>query len=176
MDSIRKTETDTINLRIESYKWYAPGYRYPLFETMINRSHSVNDTTEIPDIATSFYYPLSQRSNIVNDEANKSILDSIQNGNMNETQTTKDTLLFEYNYYPNPVKSVLTFELLLDYPSTVSFRVFDLSGHLEFIENKGMLSDRLQYFRFSLSNLGIGEHVLHIMVNGQIAKATIMKL
>lgn len=174
MDSVKIAETDSIYLKTESFKWFVPGYRYPVFETIMNRSHSVTDTTSIPDIATSFYFPPSQHSYLENDEGNMKILDSIQAGNSNESKG--DSLLFKFNYFPNPLRTFLSVELLLDNPSNVSFRVSDLAGHMVFNQNEGFLASGMHYFSLNLNRLQLGEYVLYILVNDQIARATLMKL
>jgi hypothetical protein len=76
IDSMRLANTDTIYFRTETCRWYAPGYRYPVFETICNHSRSVLDTTEMGDVETAFYFPPSMHNYLENDPDNMAVLDN----------------------------------------------------------------------------------------------------
>lgn len=176
MDSLRKASTDTIYFRMETCKWYAPGYRYPLFETISNHSRSAHDTTEMEDISTALYFPQSLHNYLKNDPENMAMLDSISAAEKVNEPLSGDTLKFDYNCYPNPIRNNLQVELLLDFPSTVTFRVFDIAGNLEFTQQEGNYPVGLHYFTLGLSGLRYGGHILHFVVNEQSAQTVLLKL
>lgn len=171
-----KERTDSIYFRTETCRWYAPGYRYPLFETICNKSrHLKNDTLEANDVATAFYFPPSKHSYLKVDPENQKILDSLQIVRESAIPSQTDTLLFDYNYYPNPIRSDLNVELLLDLPSTVLFRIFDSSGNLMLSQQEGSHAAGQHYFTLQTSRIRPGEYLLHIVVNYQTAYAVLMK-
>jgi hypothetical protein len=169
-------KTDSIYYHTETCRWYAPGYRYPLFETICNYGKALpEDSCEKKDISTAFYFPPSKHDYLVDDPKNKAIIDSMavaRDTIVNEA----DTLLFDYNFYPNPVRSVLYLELLLDVPSSVVFHVFDTSGNLVAFSDEKTQSAGMHYFSISLSNLRTGEFVLHITVGEQTASSILIKI
>lgn len=166
-------KTDSVLFRTEACRWYAPGYRYPLFETIRNMAHLTRkDTAETADIATAFYFPPSRHTYLEEDPGNQAVLDSLLAAG---TLAPSDTLLFDYNYYPNPVRSELNVELLLDLPSAVTFRLFDSSGTLVMTSQEGSFPAGVHYFTLNTSRLRFGEHLLHIVVNHQTAGAIILK-
>jgi len=170
-------KTDSILYRTQICRWYAPGYRYPLFETICNRSHLTRiDTTEMDDIATAFYFPPSSHTYLGNDPENQAIIDSLLTVHETGVTQSTDSLLFDYNYYPNPVKSNLYVELLLDKPSTVTFRIFDSSGMLVLTSQEGFHPSGINNFTLKTNRLQFGEHVLHIVVNNQTAHAVLLKI
>jgi len=175
IDSMRTADTDTICYRTETCRWYALGYRYPVFETICNHSHSIHDTTEMEDIATAFYFPSSMHGYLESDPENVAVLDSLIAADA-AAQVTPETLLFDYNCYPNPVRTDLYIELLLDLPSNVTFRVYDTAGNLEFTQQEGYYPAGLHYFTLNLSTLRFGDHLLHFIVNEQMAQTLIIKL
>jgi hypothetical protein len=170
------TGPDSINFRTETYRWYAPGYRYPLFETLCNRSRkSPRDTSEMGDIATAFYFPPSQHTYLENDPENKAVLDSLERLREDLRSSPADSLLFDYNFYPNPVRTDLNVELLLDLPSTVVFSVYTTSGQPVMRIEEGYYQSGLHAFTLNLSKLRFGEYLLYVQVNKQTAQSVLLK-
>jgi hypothetical protein len=167
---------DSICYRTETYRWYAPGYRYPLFETICNHSRkNQQDTTEIGDIATAFYFPPSMHAYLDNDPQNKAVLDSLQRSKEKGQRNPTDTLFFDYNIYPNPVMSELHVELLLDFPSSVALSVYTTSGNLVLRKDEGAFNAGQNTFTLNLSSIRFGEYLLYIKVNDQVAKSVLLK-
>jgi|GEM_PF-1765716 len=175
-----REKTDSIYYRTETCRWYAPGYRYPLFETICNKSHvAKTDTSETKDVATAFYFPPSMHVYLENDPENKAILDSLitlKESNLTEDKFVSDVLLFDYNIYPNPVKSDLNIELLLDQSSEVSFRIVDASGKIVMTSLEGKYPAGIHNFTLKTNKLRFGNYVLHIIVGKQVANAMLLKI
>lgn len=175
IDSMRMVSTDTIYFRTETCKWYAPGYRYPVFETICNYSHLANDTVEVKDISTAFFFPPIKHDYLESDPENVAVIDSLKIVDA-AAKATQDSLFFDYNCYPNPVRNDLQVELLLDLPSNVTFRVYDLAGNLEFTKQEGQFPAGLHLYNLNLIDLNAGPHLLHFIVNEQTAQALIIKM
>lgn len=46
------------SIKLETYSWYAQGYRYPVFETV--KSQGIMSDSVVDQFKTSFYYPISK--------------------------------------------------------------------------------------------------------------------
>lgn len=172
-----KEKTDSIYFRTETFRWYAPGYRYPLFETICNKSHlTKKDNLESKDIATAFYFPPSMHTYLESDPKNKAIIDSLLAENKDKDISSSDSLLFDYNYFPNPVKNDLNVELFLDQRSYVTFRIVDTSGKIILTSMEGVLSAGTHDFTLRTNRLRFGNYVLQIIVGKQIAYALLLKI
>jgi hypothetical protein len=170
------TGQDSIYFRTETCRWYAPGYRYPLFETIRNYSRMTpRDTAEIDDIATAFCFQPSMHTYLENDQKNKAVLDSLQKQRTRSQSFPNDTLRFDYNLYPNPVRTDLSVELLLDLPSRVRLVVCTMSGNTELKKDFGNFDAGQHTLTQSLGHLNAGYHVLHIQVNEQAVQVVILK-
>jgi len=173
---VLKEKTDSIFFRTETCRWYAPGYRYPLFETICNHSHkTLNETIEMRDIETAFYFPPSMHAYLDNDPENKAILDSIKQLKERGVKEPSDTLSFDYNIYPNPVKTDIQVDLLLDLPSSVVISVFTTSGECAFRKEEGFFDAGQHTFSLQLGQLRFGEYLLYIKVNEQFAQMVLLK-
>jgi hypothetical protein len=171
------SEVDSLYFRTVSYKWYAPGYRYPLFETICNFGRwERRDTSESNDFSTAFYYPPTQHTYLEDDLENKAILDSLKNIRHTVYSNPNDTLLFDFNFYPNPVRNDLNVELLLDYFSEVVLSVYTTSGNKVFSQDEGWNAPGRHNYTLRLDRLRMGEYLLYIRVNQQIARTTLIKL
>lgn len=175
-EQMLKEKTDSLYFRTETCRWYAPGYRYPLFETVSNHGRVLpGDTVEIDDMSTAFYFPPSKHIYVEDDPENKAILDSIK-AIVKEDLTPSDSLLFEYNYYPNPVRNDLEVELLLEKASKVTFRVFDSSGNVVLVDQEGNQPSGVRRFTLKTNKLRFGEYILHMEVDNQTAYALLLKI
>lgn len=62
---------ENAGMRLETYAWYAPGYRYPVFETV--RSSVKKNNSEIDDYSVSFYFPPAALEDLAEDPENERI-------------------------------------------------------------------------------------------------------
>jgi hypothetical protein len=177
--NIIKDKRDSIDFCTEVCRWYAPGYRYPIFETIRNKSrHKDTKGTkniEMDDIATAFYFPPSMHKYLENDPENKAILDSLQHLSEEKSKKASDELIFDYNIYPNPIKTDLKVELLLYKPSSVSLSVYTTYGERIILKDEGFLETGQHSCTINMSRLRIGEYLLVIKVNKQKAQAVLIK-
>ncbi len=136
-DSINyRLRADSAVLLIDTYKWYAAGYRYPVFETVSTRSSPASAKNEC--FTTAFYSPPEKQLYLRTDEKNDSLLSELrekdklqerarQSGNNLEGSVVNDNIEFTYNFYPNPVESQLNFEYYLSKDARVSFALHSIA-------------------------------------------------
>lgn len=132
-DSIRPNVQDKI---IETYKWYAKGYRYPVFETVHN---IINDTLFF---GTSFLFPPRQHTytdikDITrSDSLNRSWdIDKKNKSKNKDSETYQDGIgrdMSERNYevFPNPTDSYLNIKYAITKPSRINISLYTEDGRL----------------------------------------------
>ena len=132
-DSIRPNVQDKV---IETYEWYAKGYRYPVFETVHN---IINDTLFF---GTSFLFPPRQHTytNIKDitrsDSLNRSWdIDKKNKSKNKDSETYQDGIgrdMSERNYevFPNPTDSYLNIKYAITKPSRINISLYTEDGRL----------------------------------------------
>ena len=132
-DSIRPNVQDKV---IETYKWYAKGYRYPVFETVHN---IINDTLFF---GTSFLFPPRQHTytdikDITrSDSLNRSWdIDKKNKSKNKDSETYQDGIgrdMSERNYevFPNPTDSYLNIKYAITKPSRINISLYTEDGRL----------------------------------------------
>ena len=132
-DSIRPNVQDKV---IETYKWYAKGYRYPVFETVHN---IINDTLFF---GTSFLFPPRQHTYTDikdvtrSDSLNRSWdIDKKNKSKNKDSETYQDGIgrdMSERNYevFPNPTDSYLNIKYAITKPSRINISLYTEDGRL----------------------------------------------
>ena len=186
VDSIQyHLQTDSAVLMTETYRWYAAGYRYPIFETVSTGSPPTDAKAEY--FTTAFYFPPEKHTYLKTDQENTSLLsellekDKLQNGNTNnpgnniEGNAVIDNIEFTYNYYPNPVESQLNFEYYLSKDAKVSFGLYSISGFLVYRSPVKSLRTGTYSETIDMGYCSRGEYILTILVNNKPSSEKIIK-
>lgn len=126
----------------DTYKWYAEGYRYPVFETVINSIYR-NGQLFNQD-KTSFYYPPGEQNYGLNDDPEnreKRERMTAEKEKRKETEEEYENPNYiqgsvNYNVYLNKEKSELRIEYQLEKTTGIAFRLFDIQGKLLFQQPK----------------------------------------
>ena len=163
--SINPAMNDSLEMVVESYKWYSKGYRYPIFETI--KAINTTDTTNVQEYQTAFFFPPQEHLYLDDDKENLAVLDSLWNLDHNKEIdnpiTNPETeIKLSYNFYPNPVESQLTLEYYLESLTTVNVTIYSMEGKLI----KSLAIDRkdkgLHTEYIDCSNLNKGTYILRI--------------
>ena len=170
--------TDTHQL--ETCRWYAKGYRYPIFETV--RSINRNDNTEI--FSTAFYYPPQEHFYLDTDPENLALLEDIwdiENKEQNNKQEQANSKAIEIadimlcKAYPNPVETRLTIEYELKEEAQVSFQLVSMQGSPVKTISKKQQNAGYYHETIDCSGLHQRSYVLRITANNQFVNQTIIK-
>lgn len=178
-------QSDTSVLMVETYKWYAAGYRYPIFETVSIGSPPTDAKAEY--FTTAFYFPPHKHAYLKTDEKNTQLRaqllekDKRQTGSINnsgnnvEGSIVINDIEFTYNYYPNPVESQLNFEYYLSKDAKVSFGLYSISGFL--VYRSPVKSSRTGTYSetIDMGYCSRGEYILTILVNNKPFSEKIIK-
>lgn len=156
---------DSVSLRLESYSWYALGYRYPVFETY--KSYIIQSDTTLENFSTSFYYPIEELYELAPDPANEAVLDT-QPEDIN-------TVFTEASYQPNPVENVLTINYKLTRPAQIWFSVHNNIGISVCQTGNQHLSEGYNSTAINMGHLITGTYTLYVHVDDMVMNMTIIK-
>jgi len=160
---------------IETYRWYAKGYRYPIFETV--RNINLKDSTEI--FATAFLFPPQEHYYLDNDPKNMALLDSIWNANSTNSfsidSQTSHGFTRSYSIYPNPVENQLTVEFKTKGKSDASVILYSSTGKIYKKIDKLNLTTGYYTETINCSDLPSGIYLIKIITGDQIITNKIIK-
>lgn len=160
--------TSEIALDIENFKWYSKGYRYPIFETIKTIERSITDTIPGDGFSTAFFFPPQNHFYLDTDPENLAVLDSLWNIDHQQKDpiisedNTKPNTTLSYNFYPNPVSTILTVEYYLEQPSSVTISLYNLEGRLIKTVIKPISSSGVYSEQIDCSSLAKGTYIISI--------------
>lgn len=164
----------------ETYKWYAAGYRYPVFETI--RTGNLSDSLKAEFFSTAFYYPPGMHQYLKTDTANTELQKKIQkntfkqvNNDDNHDNPAKSPLDFSYNIYPNPVQTELTFEYYISDYANISYGMYDMSGRQLFLIPTKKYSAGVYRYYINMNDYLRGEYLIQIHINTTVFSEKIIK-
>ncbi|QIK52891.1 T9SS type A sorting domain-containing protein [Dysgonomonas sp. HDW5B] len=175
---VKSKKPQNFNIVSETYKWYAKGYRYPVFESI--KTYHQEDSLQAKAFKTSFFFPPGEHLYLDDDKENLAVLDSLWNIKhpLQPETGSSDTEIagnFSYNFYPNPVESQLTIEYYLENATTVTISLYAMDGkQLRNItvgkKDKGLHTEYMDF-----STLAKGTYILRIEANHQAVSDKIIK-
>ena len=171
---------DSDILSIDSYKWYATGYRYPILETILTSNLHENSIT--PCFSAAFYYPPEFHYYLTNDEPNSKILDKLKREKLFLQTQGKDSInigleesFFRYSCYPNPVLNLLTLNFFLKCDAIFSYSLYDMQGKLYQQTDPHKLISNSYSLNINMNNCLFGPYILEIRINGKLYSEKIIK-
>lgn len=176
--SINPAMNDSLEMVVESYKWYSKGYRYPIFETI--KAINTSDTTNVQEYQTAFFFPPQEHLYLDDDKENLAVLDSLWNLDHNKEIdnpiTNQETeIKLSYNFYPNPVESQLTLEYYLESLTTVNVTIYSMEGKLIKSLAIGRKDKGLHTEYIDCSNLAKGTYILRFEAGSEVMSDKFIK-
>ena len=169
-DSISiRLATDSVLFVTETYRWYARGYRYPVFETVRSWEQSRSNNGENEFVAEAFFFPPEEQVFLEDDEANVAI--------RNEITTNNDPWAgLTYNIYPNPVNNLpLEVEIYLPKPADIHAQMRNSMGHVVWNQTFGSYPAGTVNFQIPCAGLPVNNYILDIWLNEHLISSIIMK-
>lgn len=175
---------DTIMLRLKDYRWYAEGYRYPVFETVCCETFRLG--IPIAYYTTAFYYPPEEHVYLENDPLNMQLQELLKDKSLSaghshfspeddEDNHIQTELSVYYNTYPNPVNENLSIEYYLSDIAPVYIRLFDLNGRLLVHKNLNMQRAGVHSETISMDIYSKGNYILQLVVSDKTYVEKIIK-
>jgi len=163
--------TDSILMAVETFRWYARGYRYPVFETVRSWVERRGDT-EIEHFNTAFFFPPQDHYYLEDDEANQKIIE------MQKQQDKKYNPLedVKFNAFPNPVSTLLDVEVFLPVEAKIKLQIRSVANKNVYLnENRGKFSKGIHRFQLDVWKLPPGYYLLNIWADNYMLDYTILK-
>jgi len=149
---------------LETYNWYAPGYRYPVFETV--KSFVIEGNIKKEDYSTAFYFPLSGLEALI-DPDNEAIRE--------ESKQDRNILLSCY-VAPTLVDSECTLFFELSVNALINIKLCDIMGNTVSLHRHQLqLSAGKHEEKILMIGLRKGYYVVHISANNYTTNQIIMK-
>ena len=172
---------DSSSLQVDTWRWYAEGYRYPVFESV--EGSVCRQGSESPYFATSFYYPPHEQYYALDDDSdNRERRDgfvekeySVSNGN-GEDGNGKDYSDERISYGISiDAQGELKIDYLLNESADVLIGLYDLQGRqLSDVRRQekpvGRYTETL-----SLAGFPDGEYLLRLVVGGKTYGEKVLK-
>ena len=180
-----RLDADSMVWMVDTYRWYAAGYRYPVFETVRTGNYRDNNRTYF---TTAFFYPPAEHSYVESDGKNQSLQEDLRKSDLaasgagygNNLQgenpdPARDQIEFTYNIYPNPVESRLSFEYFIAEDATVSYGLYNIMGSLIYQQRPRKLQSGAYDDQIDMSRCIRGEYILRMQVNEKVYSEKIIK-
>lgn len=153
-----------LNMNVENTKWFSKGYRYPIFETI---KTITQDSIDKREFSTAFFFPPQEHLYLDTDPDNLAVLDSLWNidhkiPDVTEPSQEHPNVNLSYNFYPNPVETMLTVEYYLEKPSSVTISLYNLDGRLIKTIVKPVSSSGVYNEQIDCSSLAKGTYIISI--------------
>lgn len=171
---------DSVHWELNIWRWYAEGYRYPVFESV--HSTVCKSSKEYTNFSTSFYYPPhEQYYGLDGDSENQEMRDRIEeemeefpkdNLSVKEKNGADDEAI-HYTYSMNEQGILLSY--LLRIPSDVAVGLYDLQGRQLSATEKTFQNEGSYQKQLILKDFSIGEYLLRISVGDKVYGEKILK-
>lgn len=121
---------DTAQIRMDIYRWYAEGYRYPVLETRRRSDRTGENILS----ALAYYYAPSEQAALSNDPENEQKRPKTRGlcDNGNRFPEADIPNHFSYDLKPSDDNLHVVLQYFIPKESTISYRLYTLNGYLLF--------------------------------------------
>lgn len=175
MDSV--FQADNAKLQLDIYRWYAPGYRYAILETMQGTAQNV----DVPVFSTAFYCAPDDQANLYGDDENEKIRESIENG------TFKPNDGRERDSGPGTVQpdiaithlkaaqngNCIDYEFNIDGQVPVKAGIYTQTGLVIKLVDLGMQDKGYHQGRLTLDHVNCGLYVFSVFYGNKVESQTV---
>lgn len=176
---------DSVYMQVETYRWYADGYRYPIFETV--ESVTFKDNKPLKHFSTAFLYTPEKHSYLNDDPKNLARLEEIEKADKNSHDkpsggnnsypngNNPDNVPIYYNAYITNGGNKIFIEYNLTQTAEVTIALYDMQGRLLVSYPKTTHPSGFYQEAISLDSFQLGGYLLRIVVNDHVYGEKIMK-
>lgn len=173
---LARLEQDSARMITESYRWYAPGNRYPVLE-IVRKGLETNGEVAVLTEKSYIFHPLDQQW-LPEDEANRTVLEKQRaldpsRGTITGNETP-DVSLAGIRTYPNPVHHELSIALQPEQAGQVQVSLYSLQGqrvlHQVFQVESGSHVETLE-----MGSLPRGSYMLVVQAGDKSERKVIVK-
>lgn len=174
---------DSVYMQVETYRWYADGYRYPIFETV--ESITCKNQKPLKHFNTAFFYSPDKHNYLNNDPKNLARLEEIEKenkkgkdssgGNDNSSGNNPNKEVINYNVYIEKGSNSISIEYNLNRQADVAISLYDMQGRLLVNYPKTKQPEGFYQEAIALDGFQLGEYLLRIVVNDKVYGEKIAK-
>ena len=165
---------DSVWMQVETYRWYADGYRYPIFETV--ESLTFKDNKPLKHFNAAFLYSPDKHGYLNDDPENLAKLDEQDKADKEAREKSSgnnkyspgrnpDKEQINYNAYIENGSNQLSVEYNLNQSADVTIALYDMQGRLLVRYPKTTRSSGIYQESISLEGFQLGDYLLRIVVN-----------
>lgn len=164
---------DTSLIETDTWRWYAEGYRYPVFESIRSIDHEASKASKI--FTTSFYYPpLEQYYELENDPENQE--KRYAAARKDEKAPTNSDIESDSNDYQDDsihyncdiADNCIVINYLLKTDADISVSLYDIQGRQLSARKKTFHTAGTYQENLELDGLPDGEYLLRISVGSKV--------
>jgi len=171
---VRRLANDSVIFVVETFRWYAKGYRYPVFETVRSWEQHLKAGRRHEFLATAFFYPPQEHYYLDDDSENLALLDS--EGIYIDSPEPDPWEGLTYNILPNPVRTgALKVEMYLPKSANIRVNLRSSMGMVYLNADKGYQPEGIYSFQTDVSGLSLGNYILDIWLDDYLISEIIMK-
>lgn len=178
------TTIDSIYWKLDTYRWYALGYRYPIFETIETTIYQ--NGTEKKHYNKTFYCPPSEHYYLENDSDNQAAIVQAnwikqQNYTKRKTNTSinnrNNTLnkQHEYHLYQDTDGNNLFVEFNSLNATSVHILLTDIGGRIFYKKHSSTSPYEIYKESIDISSIPIGQYILHLSIDKEELNSKIIK-
>jgi hypothetical protein len=167
---------DSVYMQVETYRWYADGYRYPIFETV--ESITCKNQKPLKHFNTAFFYSPDKHNYLYDDPKNLARLEEIEKenkkgkdssgGNDNSSGNNPNKEIINYNVYIEKGGNSISIEYNLNRSADVAISLYDMQGRLLANYPKTKHPEGFYQEAIALDGFQLGEYLLRIVVNDKV--------
>lgn len=177
-DSVLRYESgDTLRMCVESFRWFAWGYRYPVFES--ERMYWLRDGERSDFFCSSFVYPPERHSYLEDDPLNLALLEQTEGPEVVDpggpSVDWRPGEVFAYNLFPNPVRDVLQVEFFLPAEGTVGYSLLDMGGQVLIRRERVAYAAGIHRVPLDMSGLATGGYTLILTADDKPYSQVVIK-
>lgn len=179
---------DSVTMQVETYRWYADGYRYPIFETV--ESITYRNMQPHKHFSTAFIYSPEKHGYLDDDDKNLARLEELDkadkearekssgkggNSNKNSNGGNPEKEIIKYNAFIENGSNRISVEYNLNQPAEVAISLFDMQGRLLVSYPRTSKPSGFYMEAIALDGFQLGEYLLRIAVNDEVFGVKIVK-
>lgn len=171
---------DSVILEIETFRWYALGYRYPVFETV--RGATVKNGESKDFFAFSFFYPPQEHTYLNDDTVNLALLSAEEERSKAENKSMfhdnndrPGKVLLNYNVYWETSGDAVRLDYQLNSNAEISIYLYDMQGRTRMVCPMETYSNGFYSRKLDFSEMDSGQYLLLMVMNGERYTEKIIK-
>lgn len=173
-DVMKRLDSDSVKWIVDTYQWYARGYRYPVFETIETRICNKGDSLQ--HFRNAYYIARDVQEDLYTDEVNERLREMAlenyaaqdvgQNVSSESLSQNSDFHSFHYNCFLTDGNQNLKIEFYREKPLPIEITLSNVHG-IVYHHARLEAGTGIEAMDFSVSDLPSSVYILSVSVDGE---------